>query len=123
MATLMRPAYVSCTREGGPGSDSRRKEIIRNHLMYSRMFADYHNRARADYSKTLEEQFDALQEKTSEQFNNIVRDFQAMIAGEGEVPEAEQDPAMATHLRSDVDSAEKILEKAQDVLQQISQRQ
>ncbi|KAJ5610470.1 hypothetical protein N7510_007189 [Penicillium lagena] len=122
MATLMRPAYVSCASEGGSGSDSRRKEIIRNHLMHSRIFADYHNRTRAEYSENIQGLFDVLQEKITEQVNNIARDFQAMIAGEGEVPEAEQAPAMAAQLKSNVESAEEILKKAQVVLQQVSHR-
>lgn len=66
------------------------------------------------------ERFNALEEKIREQVQRIVRDLQAVVAADGEAPEAEQAPALAEELNSRLEVAQRIVETAQTILQELA---
>ena len=92
---------------------------MRNHLMHSRLFSTYHTRTREIYSRELTEKFEELQSTISQEVENIVRDLHAVVAGEGEIPEAQQDPALAELLSSSLETAQEVLGNVQAVLQSL----
>ncbi|KGO42065.1 hypothetical protein PEX1_069780 [Penicillium expansum] len=115
---LMQPAYAAMNREEGGGSDSRRKKIMNDHLTHSRLFAEFSNLARSEYTNVVTGCFNALQESVTEQIESLVRDFHAVVTVEGQASEAEQAPALAEALRSRFGRIEEILQSTMSVLQE-----
>ncbi|CAI7614861.1 unnamed protein product [Penicillium glandicola] len=119
---LMRPAYVVINREGGTGSDRRRKNIMNDHLTHSRLFAQLSRLAHNEYTDVVTNCFNNLQESITEQIESMVRDFHAVVAVEGQISEAEQAPALADALRSRFGRTEEILERTQGVVRELNRK-
>jgi len=104
----------------GPGSTKRKQKIMNDHLMYSMLFAKFSNEARREYIGALDECFDDLQRKMTEEVESMARDFNAVIAVEGQISEAEEAPAVVDALKSRFERTEAILERAQMVVQELN---
>ncbi|KAK5791845.1 hypothetical protein VI817_007154 [Penicillium citrinum] len=117
---LMQPAYTQINLEGGPGSIKRKQTIMNDHLMNSMLFAKFSNEARREYIGALDECFDDLQRKMTEEVESMARDFNAVIAAEGQISEAEEAPAVVDALKSRFEGTEAILERAQMVVQDLN---
>ncbi|KAJ6125737.1 hypothetical protein N7523_003357 [Penicillium sp. IBT 18751x] len=117
---LMQPAYAQMNLEGGTGSDKRRKKIMNDHLTHSMLFANFSNVAGREYTGALHECFDDLQRKVAEEVESMARDFNVVIAAEGQHSEAEEAPAVVDALRSRFEGTEAILERAQVVVQELN---
>lgn len=92
---------------------------MHDHLTHSRLFANLSNVAGREYKETLNECFDDLQMKVTEEVECMVRDLNAVIAVEGRLSEAEKAPAVAEALRCRFQVTEDILQKAQDVVKEL----
>ncbi|KAJ5292390.1 uncharacterized protein N7443_008343 [Penicillium atrosanguineum] len=117
---LMQPAYTQMNLEGGTGSDKRRKKIMNDHLTHSMLFAKFSNVAGREYTGALNECFDDLQRKVTEEVESMARDFNVVIAAEGQRSEAEEAPAVVDALRSRFEGTEAILERAQVIVQELN---
>ncbi|PLN80725.1 hypothetical protein BDW42DRAFT_170368 [Aspergillus taichungensis] len=117
MTGLMRSAYISCNRASGTGSDRIRKDTICDHLTHSRLFANYLRINRQMYQSATVASFDALEQKVHEQVQMAIRDVQAVVAADGEAPEAEQAPALAEAMGRQVSCALESVARVQAVLE------
>ncbi|OQD91133.1 hypothetical protein PENANT_c001G02645 [Penicillium antarcticum] len=122
ISMLMKPCYNYCNGVGGPGSDRLRKDHMEDHLRNSRLFASYSTHAKNVYGGIMTESLKALQEEIDKQVEGIVLDFHAVVADEGEIPEAERAPALANELRSLIQSGQAILEDTNKIAQQLNAR-
>ncbi|KAJ5212368.1 uncharacterized protein N7498_004014 [Penicillium cinerascens] len=104
----------------GKGSDQRRKKIMNDYLTHSMLFARFSNVAGREYTGALNECFDDLQRKVTEEVESMARDFNVVIAAEGQRSEAEEAPAVVDALRSRFEGTEAILERAQVVVQELN---
>ena len=93
---------------------------MREHLTHSRLFADLSNLTSREYTTIATDYFDALQKGINEQIESVVRDFHAVVSVDGQVPEAEQAPALAEALRSRLGGIEEILQSTQGVAQELT---
>jgi hypothetical protein len=93
---------------------------MNDHLTHSMLFANFSNVAGREYTKALDECFDELQKKVTEEVKSMVRDFNAVIAVEGHVSEAEKAPAVADTLKHRVEVTEEILQRAKGVVQELN---
>ena len=90
---------------------------MNDHLTHSMLFAKLSNVAGREYIGALNECFGDLQRKVTEEVESMARDFNAVIAAEGQLSEAEKAPAMANALKSRFDGMEDILKRALVVVQ------
>ncbi|KAJ5100706.1 hypothetical protein N7456_006758 [Penicillium angulare] len=116
---LMRPAYLECNREGGSGSDARRKAIMHRHISGPQIFREYGNLAKTYFTAAMNECFAKLHETLVDQVDGISRDLHTVIAEDGETTEAEQSPEVSSQLGPEVGNAQGVLERVQRVLYQI----
>ncbi|KAJ5547669.1 hypothetical protein N7513_004903 [Penicillium frequentans] len=117
---LMQPAYARINQEGGTGSDRRRKKIMEDHLTHSMLFANLSSVAGREYKQALDECFDDLQMKVTEEVECMVRDLNAVIAVEGRLSEAEKAPAVAEALSCRFQRTEDILQRAKAIVQELN---
>ncbi|CAI7598717.1 unnamed protein product [Penicillium pancosmium] len=117
---LMQPAYTQINLEGGPGSDKRKKKIMNDHLTHSMIFAKFSNVAGREYIGALNDCFDDLQRKLTEEVESMARDFNVVVAAEGQLSEAEEAPAVVDALSSRFEGTEAILKRAQMVVQELN---
>ncbi|KAI3192488.1 hypothetical protein CBS147311_9154 [Penicillium roqueforti] len=117
---LMQPAYAKINQEGGTGSDKRRKKIMNDHLTHSMLFANISRLAGREYIGALDACFDDLQTKLTEEVESMARDFNAVIADEGQLSEAEKAPAVANALESRFEKTKDILERAQIIVRELN---
>ncbi|KAJ5788562.1 hypothetical protein N7457_003552 [Penicillium paradoxum] len=120
VSTLILPAYSACNSEGGTGSDRRRKQHMDDHLRHSRLFSKYSERAKEVYNDAIDESSQILQQYIDEQIQSIIRDFNAVVAVEGELPEAERDPSVAGILRSLLDRGQTVLDRAISTVRELN---
>ncbi|KAJ6116652.1 hypothetical protein N7512_006377 [Penicillium capsulatum] len=116
---LMHSAYISCQNEFGKGSDRRRKTIIRTQLQDSRFFPKHAHVTRVEYNKVLSECFDTLQGRVNQEIESLIRDFHSVVAGEGQIHEAQQAPELARALGERVERTEGALNKTYRVLKEL----
>jgi phage regulator Rha-like protein len=89
---------------------------MNDHLTHSMLFANLSNVAGREYIEALTKCFDELQERVTEEVRSMTRDFNAVIAAEGQISEAEKAPAVADALRSRFEGTEEILQRVNVIL-------
>jgi hypothetical protein len=91
-----------------------------DHLRNSRLFSKYSAHAKDVYEWVMTESFKSLQEEIDKQVEGIMLDFHAVVADEGEIPEAERAPALANELRSLLQNGQATVDKAQRIAQELN---
>lgn len=94
---------------------------MNDHLTHSMLFANLSSVAGREYIGAVNECFDDLQRKLTEEVESMARDFNVVIAAEGQLSEAEEAPAVVDALRSRFEGTEAILKRAQRVVQELNQ--
>lgn len=107
-------------RISGRGSDQRRKNIINGHIEHSRLFHNLSRVTNEEYKKIVDASFEMLEANLGEEISNIMRDCNSVVAEAGQLPEAQQEPTLASALELEIDEAEGILHQAQSVLETVS---
>lgn len=92
---------------------------MENHLRNSRLFSAYSRRATDVYGGVMAESLKSLQKEIDNQIEGIVLDFHAVVADEGEIPEAERAPSLANEQRSLIQSEQATLDNAKLIFQQL----
>lgn len=84
------------------------------------LFANISRLAGREYIGALDACFDDLQTKLTEEVESMARDFNAVIADEGQLSEAEKAPAVANALESRFEKTKDILERAQIIVRELN---
>ncbi|KAJ5692624.1 hypothetical protein N7462_002047 [Penicillium macrosclerotiorum] len=120
ISNLMRPAYISCQREYGTGSDRRRKNIMHNHLQCSSLFNNLSRVTLEEYRKIMMACFETLQANINQEVETIARDCHSVVTDAGHIPEAQQDPELARTLELEINRVEETLVNSQNVMEVVS---
>ena len=91
--------------------------MMRDHLTHSRLFAKYLRINQHMYQSATVASFAALKQKVHEQVRMVIRDVQAVVAADGEAPEAEQASALAEEMGRQVGCALESVARVQAVLE------
>jgi UTP:GlnB (protein PII) uridylyltransferase len=93
---------------------------MEDHLRNSRLFSAYCTTAKNVYGGVIAESLKSLREEIDNQIEGIVLDFHAVVADEGEMPEAERAPSLANELRSLIQSGQATLDDTKRIAQQLN---
>jgi hypothetical protein len=92
-----------------------------DHLRNSRLFPRYATRVKQVYEELMIESFNSLQEEINKQLECIAIDFQAVVTNEGEIPEAERAPALASELRSLLQAGQATLDDVRGIAKELNE--
>ncbi|PYH72821.1 uncharacterized protein BO88DRAFT_358796 [Aspergillus vadensis CBS 113365] len=116
IAGVMRPVYNHCMQQSGTGSDSRRKQTMNRHLSSRSLFQDFADNIALDYEEMIDEAFEQLNQKLSEEVATITRDLHATVTVEGEISEAGQHPECTEGVKRGVETCQTALANAQTIV-------
>ncbi|KAJ5719982.1 hypothetical protein N7493_006860 [Penicillium malachiteum] len=117
IATLMLTAYSKCADRGGPGSDKSRKKTMHKHIKHSGIFSKYERLAKNAFEDALQQHFDILDLRATEQIDGIIRDLSTIVVEQGKKSEAEQNIKLTDEIILRVEEAKRVLETAQEALE------
>lgn len=104
----------------GTGSDSRRKQTMNRHLSSRSLFQDFADNITLDYEEMIDEAFEQLNERLSEEVAHITRDLHATVTVEGEISEAGENPECTEGVKRRVETCQRALANAQTIVQGLS---
>ncbi|GLA84422.1 hypothetical protein AtubIFM56815_008635 [Aspergillus tubingensis] len=116
IAGVMRPVYNLCMEQRGTGSDSRRKQTMNRHLSSRSLFQGFADNIALDYEEMIDEAFEQLNQKLSEEVANITRDLHATVTVEGEISEAGEHPECTERVKRGVETCQRALASAQTIV-------
>ncbi|GFN11068.1 uncharacterized protein AtWU_00864 [Aspergillus tubingensis] len=120
IAGVMRPVYNLCMEQRGTGSDSRRKQTMNRHLSSRSLFQDFADNITLDYEEMIDEAFEQLNQRLSEEVAHITRDLHATVTVEGEISEAGENPECTEGVKRRVETCQRALANAQATVQGLS---
>ncbi|EPS34439.1 hypothetical protein PDE_09403 [Penicillium oxalicum 114-2] len=123
----MLPAYQFANGEGGSGSDKRRKNAIREQIIcggpegkgFVRSYSFLANRA---FIHPLDQIFQVVSEKVDEEIDSTLQNLQAVIDGQGKMPEAATDEPTAREVKEQLGRIKDALLSATSVLMELEKQ-